>query len=73
MKSFKKDKLDYIQKSISDCINLSKEKKYLLIYSSQDNKNEYYINTISYSQEDYEKELRTIDERYTVWKDWEKP
>ncbi len=37
------------------------------------NKNEYYINTISYSQEDYEKELRTIDERYTVWKDWEKP
>ena len=46
MKSFKKDKLDYIQKSISDCINLSKEKKYLLIYSSQDNKNEYYLNII---------------------------
>ena len=46
MKSFKKDKLDYINQSITSCINLSKEKKYLLIYSTQNNKNEYYINII---------------------------
>jgi len=46
MKSFKKDKLDYINQSITSCINLSKEKKFLLIYSTQNNKNEYYINII---------------------------
>ena len=46
MKSFKKDKLDYINLSITSCINLSKEKKFLLIYSTQNNKNEYYINII---------------------------
>ena len=46
MKSFKKDKLDYINQSITSCMNLSKEKKYLLIYSTQNNKNEYYINII---------------------------
>ena len=46
MKPFKKDKLDYINQSITSCINLSKEKKFLLIYSTQNNKNEYYINII---------------------------
>ena len=46
MKSIKKDKLDYINQSITSCINLSKEKKFLLIYSTQNNKNEYYINII---------------------------
>ena len=46
MKSFKKDKLDYINQSITSCVNLSKEKKFLLIYSTQNNKNEYYINII---------------------------
>ena len=46
MKSFKKDKLDCINQSITSCINLSKEKKFLLIYSTQNNKNEYYINII---------------------------
>ena len=46
MKSFKKDKLDYINQSITSCINLSKEKKFLMIYSTQNNKNEYYINII---------------------------
>ena len=46
MKSFKKDKLDYINQSITSCINLSKEKKYLLIYSTQNNKDEYHLNII---------------------------
>ena len=46
MKSFKKDKLDYINQSITSCINLSKEKKFLLIYSTQNNNDEYYLNII---------------------------
>ena len=46
MKSFKKDKSDYIKKSITSCLNLSKEKKYLLIYSTQNNTDEYYLNII---------------------------
>ena len=46
MKSFKKDKSDYIKKSITSCLNLSKEKKYLLIYSTQNNNDEYYLNII---------------------------
>ena len=46
MKSFKKDKSDYIKKSITSCLNLSKEKKFLLIYSTQNNTDEYYLNII---------------------------
>ena len=46
MKSFKKDKSDFIQKSISSCINLSKEQKLLLIYSTQGSNDEYYLNII---------------------------
>ena len=46
MKSFKKDKSDYIKKSITSCLNLSKEKKFLLIYSTQNNNDEYYLNII---------------------------
>ena len=44
MKSFKKDKSDYIQKNITSCIIFSKQQKYLLIYSTQSNNDEYYLN-----------------------------
>ncbi len=46
MKSFKKDKSDYIQKNITSCIIFSKKQKYLLIYSTQSNNDEYYLNII---------------------------
>jgi len=46
MKSFKKDKSDYIQKNITSCIIFSKQQKYLLIYSTQSNNDEYYLNII---------------------------
>ena len=46
MKSFKKDKSDFIQKSISSCINLSKEQNLLLIYSTQGSNDEYHLNII---------------------------
>ncbi len=48
MKTIKKDKLNYIENSISSCINLSKEKNHILIYSTktQNSSNEYYINII---------------------------
>ena len=46
MKSFKKDKSDYIQKNISSCISLSKEQYFLLIYSTQSNNDDYYLNII---------------------------
>ena len=46
MKSFKKDKSDYIQKNIASCIIFSKQQKYLLIYSTQSNNDEYYLNII---------------------------
>jgi ubiquitin-protein ligase len=46
MKSFKKDKSDYIQKNITSCIIFSKQQKYLLIYSTPSNNDEYYLNII---------------------------
>ena len=46
MKSFKKDKSDYIQKNITSCIIFSKQQKYLLIYSTQSNNDEYYLDII---------------------------
>ena len=46
MKSFKKDKSDYKQKNITSCIIFSKQQKYLLIYSTPSNNDEYYLNII---------------------------
>ena len=46
MKSFKKDKSDYIKKNISSCIYFSKQQNFLLIYSSQNNDDNYYLNII---------------------------
>ena len=46
MKSFIKDKSDYIEKSISSCIDLSKAQNFLLIYSTKSNDDEYYLNII---------------------------
>ena len=46
MKSFKKDKSDYIKKNIASCIYFSKQQNFLLIYSSQNNDDNYYLNII---------------------------
>ena len=46
MKSFKKDKSDYIRKSINSCIIFSKQQNSLLIYSTQGSNDEYYLNIV---------------------------
>ena len=46
MKSFIKDKSDYIEKTISSCTALSKTQNFLLIYSTKSNNDEYYLNII---------------------------
>ena len=46
MKSFKKEQSDYIRKSINSCIIFSKQQNSLLIYSTQGNNDEYYLNIV---------------------------
>ena len=46
MKSFKKDKSDFIRKSINSCIIFSKQQNSLLVYSTQGSNDEYYLNII---------------------------